>query len=245
MNIDITVPNDLSEITLRQYKHFLKIQKNLDDESFLNAKIIEIFCKLNLEDVMRLKFNDSELIVSTLTEMFEQKPNLVRSFKLNNIEYGFHPQLDDLTLGEYIDLDTFIGDWENIEKAMAVLYRPVVNKIKDKYTIEEYKVGKRSRDFRYAYGCSIVINFFFVEFRSGLVENYDELFGQGANTSLDAVSNFTTKWGWYNSIYGLAQGDITRYEDITKLGVHECFMMLSFMKDKAEVEAKRIKQNFK
>ena len=51
-------------------------------------------------------------------------------------------QLDDLTLGEYIDLDTFIGDWENIEKAMAVLYRPVVNKLKDKYTIEEYKVGR-------------------------------------------------------------------------------------------------------
>ena len=86
------------------------------------------------------------LIVSTLTEMFEQKPNLVRSFKLNNINYGFHPQLDDLTLGEYIDLDTFIGDWENIEKAMSVLYRPVVNKIKDKYTIEEYKVGK-DQDF--------------------------------------------------------------------------------------------------
>jgi hypothetical protein len=43
MNINITVPNDLSEITLRQYKHFLKIQKNVDDESFLNAKIIEIF----------------------------------------------------------------------------------------------------------------------------------------------------------------------------------------------------------
>ena len=84
-----------------------------------------------------------------------------------------------------------------------------------------------------------------MEFRSRLVENYDELFGQGGNTSLDAVSQFSTKWGWYNSIYGLAQGDITRYEDITKLGVHECFMMLSFMKDKAEVEAKRIKQNFK
>ena len=142
MNINITVPNDLSEITLRQYKHFLKIQKNVDDESFLNAKIIEIFCNINLENVLRLKFNDSELIVNTLTEMFEQKPNLVKSFKLNNINYGFHPQLDDLTLGEYIDLDTFIGDWENIEKAMAVLYRPIVNKVKEKYTIEEYVVGK-------------------------------------------------------------------------------------------------------
>jgi len=142
MKLDITIPTDLSEITLRQYKHFLKIQKSQDDENFLSAKIIEIFCKVKLEDVMQIKFNDSEYIVNILTEMFEQKPNLVTKFKLNNKEYGFHPQLDDLTLGEYIDLDTFIGDWENIEKAMAVLYRPVVNKIKDKYTIEEYKVGR-------------------------------------------------------------------------------------------------------
>ena len=142
MNVNITVPTDLSEITLRQYKHFLKIQKGLDDEMFLNAKIIEIFCKMPLDEVMRLKFNDSEFIVKTLTEMFEQKPNLVTSFKLDKVNYGFHPQLDDLTLGEYIDLDTFIGDWENIEKAMAVLYRPVVNKLKDKYIIEDYKVGK-------------------------------------------------------------------------------------------------------
>ena len=142
MNVNITVPTDLSEITLRQYKHFLKIQKNVDDEGFLNAKIIEIFCKMQLDEVMRLKFNDTELIVNTLTQMFEQKPNLVTSFKLDKVNYGFHPQLDDLTLGEYIDLDTFIGDWENIEKAMAVLYRPVVNKLKDKYIIEDYKVGK-------------------------------------------------------------------------------------------------------
>ena len=84
-----------------------------------------------------------------------------------------------------------------------------------------------------------------MEFRIGIVANYDELFGQGGGTSLDAVSQFSTKWGWYNSIYGLAQGDITRYENITKLGMHECFMMLSFMKDKNELEAKQIKKKFK
>ena len=50
----------------------------------------------------------------------------------------FHPELDDLTLGEYIDLDTFIGDWDNMEKAMNVLYRPVLVKMKDKYSIDSY-----------------------------------------------------------------------------------------------------------
>tara|TARA_R110000787_G_scaffold119215_1_gene230165 strand:+ start:99 stop:353 length:255 start_codon:yes stop_codon:yes gene_type:complete len=84
-----------------------------------------------------------------------------------------------------------------------------------------------------------------VEFRTGLIDNYDELFGQSGERSLDAVSQFSRKWGWYQSIYGLAKGDITRFENITKLKMHECFMMLSFMKDKNEVEEKQIKKKFK
>ncbi len=76
-----------------------------------------------------------------------------------------------------------------------------------------------------------------MEFRSGLVESYDELFGQKGTPSLDAQSNFNAKYGWYQSIFGLAQGDIRRFEDITKLNVHKCFMMLSFMKEKAELES--------
>ena len=84
-----------------------------------------------------------------------------------------------------------------------------------------------------------------MEFRSGLIENYDELFGGGGTRDLDAVSQFSRKWGWYQSIYGLAKGDITQFENITKLKMHECFMMLTFMKDKNELEAKQIKKNFK
>ena len=42
--------------------------------------------------------------------MFDSKPDLVKSFKINKVEYGFHPQLDDLSLGEYIDLDNLKGD---------------------------------------------------------------------------------------------------------------------------------------
>jgi len=85
-----------------------------------------------------------------------------------------------------------------------------------------------------------------VDFRDRLVTNYDELFGQQqSDTSLDTVSQFSRKWGWYQSVYGLACGDITRFESITKLKMHECFMMLSFMKDKNELEAKQIKNQFK
>ena len=140
MKLNIQIPTSLKDITLRQYKHFLKIQENVKDERFLNAKMIEILCKVNLEQVMLLKLKDSQEIINILSKLFDEKPNLIPRFKLNKIDYGFHPQLDDLTLGEYIDLDTFIGDWENMEKAMNVLYRPVIVKLKDKYNIENYKV---------------------------------------------------------------------------------------------------------
>tara|TARA_R110000823_G_scaffold74010_2_gene169946 strand:- start:1422 stop:2072 length:651 start_codon:yes stop_codon:yes gene_type:complete len=140
MYMNITIPTSLKDITLRQYKHFLKIQETVKEERFLNAKMIEIFCGVNLEQVMLLKLKDSAEIISILTEMFEEKPPLVTMFKLNGVDYGFQPQLDDITLGEYIDLDTFIGDWGNMEKAMNVLYRPVLVKMKGKYSIEEYQI---------------------------------------------------------------------------------------------------------
>jgi len=144
MNTKIQIPSSLSEITLKQYKKFLKVQKNVKEEKFLNAKMIEIFCNIALDKVMLLKLKDSQEIISILSNMFNEKPNLVTRFKLNKVDYGFHPQLDELTLGEYIDLDTFIGDWENMEKAMNVLYRPVTIKLKDKYNIDDYKLGTES-----------------------------------------------------------------------------------------------------
>ena len=87
-----------------------------------------------------MKYNDSEEVVSILNTLFEGKPNLVKHFKLNGVEYGFHPSIDDMSLGEYIDLDSYIGDWENIEKAMNVLYRPVIGRFRKKYTIDKYRV---------------------------------------------------------------------------------------------------------
>ena len=141
MKLSIKIPTSLNEITLRQYKRFLKIQESEKNTRFLNAKMIEIFCNIKLDEVMLLKVSDAEEISNILTELFEGKPSLVTKFKIGRVEYGFQPQLDDMSLGEYIDLDTFVGDWDNMEKAINVLYRPIIVKLKDKYSIEEYKVG--------------------------------------------------------------------------------------------------------
>jgi len=140
MNINIEIPTKLSDITLGQYKRFLNIQKQTEESHFLNAKAIEIFCDIELKNVMRLKMADFDKITNKINSLFEQKPKLVQRFKIDSVEYGFHPQLDELTLGEYIDVDTYLADWENMEKTMNVLYRPIENKLKDRYSIKEYNV---------------------------------------------------------------------------------------------------------
>ena len=144
MPIRINIPSSLNEITLRQYKQFLDIQKENKEDRFLNAKMIQVFCKVSFEDVMRLKLSDSESIVEIISNMFEEKPALVKKFKLGKTQYGFHPELDAMTLGEYIDLDTFISDWDNMEKAMNVLYRPILVSLKERYSIEDYNIDTAS-----------------------------------------------------------------------------------------------------
>ena len=87
-------------------------------------------------------------------------------------------------------------------------------------------------------------NFFFVSFRERLVKDYGELFGKGEQGGLDSVSNFSRKYGWFQSIYALSQGRVERFENITKLDLHQCLYTLTYMKEKQELENKRIKKSF-
>lgn len=138
MKVEVYIPDTLSEITLGQYQKYLKIQSENEDENFLAIKMIEIFCGLRGDTIMAMRANSIKDVTMILTDMFNEKPQLVKEFKLNGRTYGFIPKLEDMSFGEYIDLDTYIGDMENIHRAMNVLYRPIKQKYKDRYLIEDY-----------------------------------------------------------------------------------------------------------
>jgi len=139
MKLEVYIPDTLSEITLGQYQKYLKIQSQNEDENFLAMKMIEIFCGLRGDTILAMKAKSITDITTILSQMFEEKPALVKQFDMQGKTYGFIPNLQDMSFGEYIDLDTFIGDMENIHKAMAVLYRPIKQRHKHQYLIEDYK----------------------------------------------------------------------------------------------------------
>lgn len=139
MKVDIYIPDELSDITLEQYQKFAKLNtEENQNTNFLLHKMVEIFCRLDLKDIARIKFNYVTQIVNDLNNIFNTKTKLIPTFKMKGVEYGMIPKLDDITLGEYIDLDNNISDWDTMHKAMAVLYRPIKLKKDHRYQIEEY-----------------------------------------------------------------------------------------------------------
>ena len=102
--------------------------------------MLEIFCGVKLTEAMSMRIKDVRAIISHLDELLSQQPQLVKKFSLKGQEYGFIPNLEDMSFGEYIDLDTFLGDWKNMHKAMSVLYRPIKDKYGERYNIVAYDV---------------------------------------------------------------------------------------------------------
>jgi hypothetical protein len=139
MKLEITIPTDLSEIKLSQYQKFVKVADQNEESEFIHHKMIEIFCNVELKYVTQFKRKQIIEIVTTINKLFEKIPPLKQRFNLNGIEYGFIPNLDDISQGEYMDLDNYIVDIADIHRAMAVMYRPVTSKIKEKYLIEPYE----------------------------------------------------------------------------------------------------------
>ena len=89
---------------------------------------------------------------------------------------------------------------------------------------------------------------FFLSFREKIIGLYDGLFTEassGAGQVATAEQGFGKKWGWYQSIYGLAQGDVRRISEVTKLPLQQCLIWLEFEKEKNKLEADAIKRAYK
>ena len=136
------------------------VDQNKDDSAndFVNKKLVEIFCGVNLNQVESIPVVEFNKILEVLQKAFEEKFSLIRHFKLGGVEMGFIPKLDDMSLGEYVDVEASISDWQNIHKAMSVLYRPVNAKIKDKYTIAPYKPNDDIQEWMKQMPLSVVMS---------------------------------------------------------------------------------------
>ena len=143
---NIDVPMSLAGISLSTYQKWNKIsERNPDaDDNFTKVKLLQTFCNLSIEDTYDIPLNSFDEVITHLSTLLDFNGDLIPTFTIEgadgvDVDFGFIPDLDKMTFGEWIDLDSYINDWEQMHKAMAVLFRPVTLGLGKNYNIEKYE----------------------------------------------------------------------------------------------------------
>ena len=135
MQIEVSIPSSLREVKLKDYQELL-IKENPDNDDMLKCIL-----NINTKELGNIKNKDVDNLLAIINKLFDKKHKFIPTFNLNNVLYGFVPNLDEITYGENKDITTYINnkDWGNMHKAMAVLFRPIKQKQGSKYLIEDYE----------------------------------------------------------------------------------------------------------
>jgi len=144
--VSFTLPKSWEDVTLKQYLAYIKAIKPYEGTEEYDLisfeKAINHFCDLSTEDLRSLpveNYNGLYDVVTSLLRRGYELP-LVHRFKILSTEYGFIPNLNEMTYGEYLDLSTYFKDmWNNMHSIMAILYRPVTKVSGNTYSISTYQ----------------------------------------------------------------------------------------------------------
>lgn len=139
------------DVTLEKWLKLIDFHKGSKSEEALNT--IAELSNIPKELINQLELRDVALMMSKLSELqAEENSSLKRVIEIDGKRYGFHPDLDSITLGEYADLEQFIkmGVEKYLPEVMAILYRPIVEQKENVYTIEAYdgNISIRAEEMR-------------------------------------------------------------------------------------------------
>ena len=138
MNAKIKIPTRLSEITLRNYREVERIHKSKMDDTDKVINTVSCLCNLSTSDTKSIQWDEVIGIYNRLIGVMNQEAFFTNRFTIDGVEYGFIPNLDKMSIGEYSDIDTFMADENNETKIMSVLYRPIKAQAHGMYEIENY-----------------------------------------------------------------------------------------------------------
>jgi hypothetical protein len=140
-SVKLQVPESLADIPIHKYKKFIAManEDNGDEQALYH------FCGLTPDQQERMKVADKNRLRLILSTALSEKPALVQTFEFKGVKYGFHPKIEDISMGEYVDLDELLKEpYKNAEKVLGILYRPITSKKFGKYLIENYDPDKHT-----------------------------------------------------------------------------------------------------
>lgn len=146
----ISLPEDYTEISVRQYKELWAEYEKHQDALHAQRRAIEILSGVERNTLADAAWEDIEEASSKMNWLLSEPDPFVSNtkvkhhVKIDSVEYGFIPDWTKLTVGEYADLETMCnqGMFEYLEKIMSVMYRPITKSKNGMYEIERYEPSK-------------------------------------------------------------------------------------------------------
>jgi hypothetical protein len=140
--LELKIPTSYADITLKKW---LVLQNELksynDDEEATVALLLSHLCNLPVEYHKGLSVDDYIMIKTELNAfLMNHDLPLQRFITIDGVEYGFEPNLSEISYGAYLDITKFkdIQIDENWSKIMSILYRPIEQKSGKYYSIKPY-----------------------------------------------------------------------------------------------------------
>lgn len=128
------IPKSKKDILVKNYLKYLEyIKTEPNEEKEILKQTVKIFYELDEDAFNAFEYQNILDMFQIISNILQTKQDLVPIFKHDDIEYGINPNFSDMTFSEMIDCDT-----EDVIQQICVLYRPIVKRKGDKYTIEKY-----------------------------------------------------------------------------------------------------------
>jgi hypothetical protein len=137
----VILPESIADITLHQFQLYNELLERDDlDEYQFNKRKIQIFTGLERNRIDLISVSDYNYIVTQIDLALNQTVEFTPTFFIKDVEFGFIPNLDKMTQGEFIDVSNYGTDVKELHKLMAVLFRPIKNKDSfNNYSIINYQ----------------------------------------------------------------------------------------------------------
>lgn len=129
----ITIPDGWHEVNIKTYQEILNIDKDIHKDLSYLKEIISILTNEDLEDIPIQQLN---LVVNKLgwINILPDETKVKSILDIDNKQYGLISKFEQIRLGEWIDLEEYMNDYQNnLHILMAILYRPIINGEVEKY----------------------------------------------------------------------------------------------------------------
>lgn len=125
----VILPENQSEITLEQYQRYVKLLKRTDLDIYnFNRRKLEIFTPITFKDTENVTQVDFEFCLNQIDKALNEEVEFKNRFTLGSVEFGFIPNLDEMTTAEYVDLNKYTNTADTLHYLMAILFRQIINK---------------------------------------------------------------------------------------------------------------------